>query len=70
MTREEALNEIMKGTAVEIHGYDNAKLVEAILGAFEQHVRLDQMEKDREMTMKTLNITDIKINKSKIFSIK
>jgi hypothetical protein len=53
MTRQDVLNEIMKTTAKEIHGFDNAKLIEAILEAFENHVRIDQMKKDRKMTMET-----------------
>jgi len=60
MTKQEALNEIMKAVEYKVPGYDNTELVKAILGVFEKQVRIDQIEKDREMSMKTLNITKIK----------
>jgi len=52
MTKEKALNEIMKAVEYKVPGYDNADLVKSILGVFEKQVRIDQLEKDREMTMK------------------
>ncbi len=60
MTKEKALNEIMKAVKYEVHGYDNAELVKAILGVFEKQVRIDQLEKDREFSKKILKLTKIK----------
>lgn len=60
MTKEKALNEIMKAVKYEIDGYDNAELVKAILGVFEKQVRIDQLEKDRELSKKILKLTKIK----------
>jgi len=36
-------------------GYDNTKLIEAILDKWEIEIRLDQCEKDRKMAMNTLH---------------
>ena len=60
MTKEKALNEIMKAVEYKVPGYDNADLVKAILGVFEKQVRIDQLEQDRELSKKILKLTKIK----------
>ena len=53
MTKEKALNEIMRVVEYDPRMHmSNTELVKAILGVFEKQTRIDQMEKDREMTMK------------------
>ena len=60
MNKEKALNEIMKAVEYKVPGYDNANLVKAILEVFEKHVRIDQLEQDRELSKKILKLTKIK----------
>ena len=52
---EECIKEILEATKTQVKGYDNSKLIMAILGKFEARIRLDQCEKDEEMVMNKLN---------------
>ena len=63
MTKEEALNEIMKAVEYKVLGYDNTNLVKSILEVFEKQVRIDQIEKDRKMTLKNFKDFDLKFDR-------
>ena len=53
--KEECIKEILEATKTQVKGYDNSKLIMAILDKFEARIRLDQCEKDEEMVMNKLN---------------
>ena len=53
--KEECIKEILKATKNQVKGFDNSRLIKAILEKFEIEVRLDQCEKDEEMVMNKLN---------------
>ena len=54
--KEECIKEILEATKTQVKGYDNSKLIMAILDKFEAIIRLDQCEKDEEMVMNRLKI--------------
>ena len=47
--KEEYLKEILEATKNQVKGFDNSRLIKAILEKFETEVRLDQCEKDEMM---------------------
>ena len=53
--KEECIKEIHEATKTQVKGYDNSKLIMAILDKFEARIRLDQCEKDEERVMNKLN---------------
>jgi hypothetical protein len=53
--KEECIKEILEATKTQVKGYDNSKLIMAILDKFEARIRLDQCEKDEERVMNKLN---------------
>ena len=52
--KEECIKEILEVTKTQVKGYDNSKLIMAILDKFEARIRLDQCEKDEEMVMRQI----------------
>tara|TARA_R110000737_G_scaffold33377_1_gene51643 strand:+ start:141 stop:314 length:174 start_codon:yes stop_codon:yes gene_type:complete len=52
--KEECIKEILEATKNQVKGFDNSRLIKAILEKFETEVRLDQCEKDEEMVMNKL----------------
>ena len=53
--KEYYVKEILEATKTQVKGYDNSKLIMAILDKFEARIRLDQCEKDEERVMNKLN---------------
>ncbi len=49
MSKEEYLKEILEATKNQVKGFDNSRLIKAILKKFEIEVRLDQCKKDEMM---------------------
>jgi len=49
MSKEEYLKEILEATKNQVEGFDNSRLIKAILEKFEIEIRLDQCEKDEMM---------------------
>jgi len=60
--KEECIKEILEATKTQVKGYDNSKLIMAILDKFEARIRLDQCEKDEEMVMNKLNQNKVQEN--------
>ena len=52
---EKTIVKIEEATSTKVEGFDNSRLIKAILEKFEIEVRLDQCEKDEEMVMNKLN---------------
>ena len=61
--REEYTKEILEVTKHEVKGFDNSRLIMAILDKFEAEVRVDQCDKDKEMAMNILNQNKTKMSK-------
>ena len=53
--KEYYVKEILEATKTQVKGFDNSKLIMAILDKFEARIRLDQCEKDEERVMNKLN---------------
>jgi hypothetical protein len=49
--KEECLKEILEATKTQVKGFDNSRLIMAILDKFEIEVRFDQCEKDKRMVI-------------------
>ncbi len=49
--KENYVKEILEATKTQVKGFDNSKLIIAILDKFEAEVRFNQCEKDKEMVM-------------------
>ncbi len=54
MDKKECIKEILEATKTQVKGFDNSKLILAILNKFEAGIRLDQCEKDKKMVMKII----------------
>jgi len=55
MSKEEYIKEILEATKSQVKGFDNSRLIMAILNKFETEVRFDQCEKDKKMVINILN---------------
>ena len=55
MNKEEYIKEILEATKTQVKGFDNSRLIIAILNKFEVEVRFDQCKKYKEMVMNILN---------------
>ena len=53
--KEYYVKEILEATKTQVKGFDNSRLIMAILDKFEVEVRVDQCDKDKEMAMNILN---------------
>tara|TARA_R110001606_G_C14878632_1_gene590960 strand:+ start:216 stop:398 length:183 start_codon:yes stop_codon:yes gene_type:complete len=53
--KEYYVKEILEATKTQVKGFDNLRLIMAILDKFEAEVRVDQCDKDKEMAMNILN---------------
>ena len=53
--KEYYVKEILEATKTQVKGFDNSRLIMAILDKFEARIRLDQCEKDEERVMNKLN---------------
>jgi hypothetical protein len=56
MSKSEYVEEILKATKDQVKGFDNSRLIGAILNQFEVEVRLDQCKIDQEMVQKQLQV--------------
>ena len=56
MSKSEYVEEILKATNDQVKGFDNSRLIGAILNQFEVEVRLDQCKIDQEMVQKQLQV--------------
>ena len=54
MNIDKIVNEIIEATNTQVQGFDNEKLVRAIVSKFESEVRIDQCEKDKNMAIATI----------------
>tara|TARA_R110002012_G_scaffold24663_1_gene82189 strand:+ start:62 stop:247 length:186 start_codon:yes stop_codon:yes gene_type:complete len=54
MIKEEYIKEILEATKTQVKGFDNSRLIMAILNKFEVEVRMDQCKEDQERVMNTL----------------
>jgi len=54
MSKSKYVEEILEATKDQVKGFDNSRLIEAILNKFEAEVRLDQCKIDQERVMNTL----------------
>tara|TARA_R110002020_G_scaffold109208_1_gene252773 strand:+ start:1399 stop:1575 length:177 start_codon:yes stop_codon:yes gene_type:complete len=54
MSKEEYIKEILEATKTQVKGFDNSRLIMAILNKFEVEVRMDQCKEDQERVMNTL----------------
>jgi hypothetical protein len=55
MSKSKYVEEILEATKDQVKGFDNSRLILAILNKFEAGIRLDQCDKDEEMVMNILN---------------
>lgn len=55
MMKEDYVKEILEATQTQVKGFDNSKLIMAILDKFEAEVRFDQCKKDKEIVMNIVN---------------
>ena len=63
MMKEYYVKEILEATKTQVKGFDNSRLIMAILDKFEAEVRVDQCDKDKEMAMNILNQNKTKMSK-------
>ena len=61
--KEYYVKEILEATKTQVKGFDNSRLIMAILDKFEAEVRVDQCDKDKEMAMNILNQNKTKMSK-------
>ena len=61
--KEYYVKEILEATKTQVKGFDNSRLIMAILDKFEARIRLDQCDKDKEMAMNILNQNKTKMSK-------
>jgi hypothetical protein len=54
MSKEEYIKEILEATKTQVKGFDNSRLIMAILNKFEVEVRMDQCKEDQKRVMNTL----------------
>lgn len=54
MSKKECIKEILEATKTQVKGFDNSKLILAILNKFEAGIRLDQCERDKKMAIQTI----------------
>jgi len=66
MSKSKYVEEILEATKDQVKGFDNSRLIEAILNKFEAEVRLDQCKIDQEMVLTSYDLsnTDYKQNQS------
>lgn len=55
MSKEDCVKEILEATKTQVKGFDDSKLIMAILDKFEAEVRVDQCKKDQKMAMNIIN---------------
>ncbi len=66
MSKSKYVEEILEATKDQVKGFDNSRLIEAILNKFEAEVRLDQCKIDQEMVLTSYDLsnTNYKQNQS------